>query len=281
MIEPAQKEDVFLEDVRRAGEEPDRLHIWWLGQSGFLAKWNRLHVLFDPYLSDSLTRKYAATDKPHIRMTGRVVAPEQLDFIDVVASSHTHTDHLDPETLQPLVRVNPEMTLVFPEANRGTVNERLAGLGSRLAGLDGEETITAAGLEISGIPAAHNEVERDGEGRCRFLGFVAKMGPWTLYHSGDTLLHPGLVPALGRFSIDVAFLPINGNQPERRVAGNLNGREAAELARQIGAGLVIPCHYEMFTFNTESPELFENTCREIGQPFRTLRAGERLSFGKP
>ena len=34
-------------------------------------------------------------------MTERVIAPERLDFIDVVTSSHNHTDHLDRDTLAP------------------------------------------------------------------------------------------------------------------------------------------------------------------------------------
>ena len=34
-----------------------------------------------------------------MRMTRRVVAPERLDFVDVVLATHGHTDHLDPETL--------------------------------------------------------------------------------------------------------------------------------------------------------------------------------------
>ena len=47
----------------------DRLHIWWLGQSGFLVQWQGQRALLDPYLSDSLTEKYAHTDKPHVRMS--------------------------------------------------------------------------------------------------------------------------------------------------------------------------------------------------------------------
>ena len=35
------------------------------------------HLLIDPYLSDSLARKYAATDKPHVRMTALAIAPEE------------------------------------------------------------------------------------------------------------------------------------------------------------------------------------------------------------
>jgi hypothetical protein len=65
--------------------------------------------------------------------------------------------------------------------------------------------------------------------------------------------------------------------PERRVDGNLWGREAAQLAKDIGARLVIPCHYEMFEFNTTTPAEFVETATSIGQPYRLLRAGERWS----
>src|SRR5437867_8311421 len=114
MIKPIQQDERLLEDIERVREEPERLHLWWLGQSGFLVQWQNHHLLLDPYLSDSLTNKYAATDKPHVRMTERVVAPEALNFIDVITSSHNHTDHLDTETLLPLLRANPKVELVIP-----------------------------------------------------------------------------------------------------------------------------------------------------------------------
>ena len=84
---------------------------------------------------------------------------------------------------------------------------------------------------------------------------------------------------LRKWALDVALLPINGRGPERRVAGNLDGREAATLAREIGAKLVIPCHYEMFEFNTESPDEFVGECRRLQQPSTVLRAGERWTCG--
>jgi L-ascorbate metabolism protein UlaG (beta-lactamase superfamily) len=83
---------------------------------------------------------------------------------------------------------------------------------------------------------------------------------------------------LRQWKIDVALLPINGRRPERRVAGNLWGREAANLANAIGASTVIPCHYDMFEFNTENPEEFEITCQALGQTHHTLQAGQRWSI---
>jgi len=60
--------------------------------------------------------------------------------------------------------------------------------------------------------------------------------------------------------------------------GKFTGDEAAQLGKQIHAGLVIPCHYEMFEFNTASPERFAKTAEQIGQKYYLLKCGERLDF---
>ena len=277
MIKPALEDDTFLADVAAAREDFEHFHLWWLGQSGFLLQWQSHHLLFDPYLSDSLTKKYAATDKPHVRRTERVVAPERLNFINVVTSSHNHTDHLDPETLGPLLGANPKMDLVIPEANREFVIERLKIVAELPRGLDAGQFTTVAGFKIHAVPAAHEQLERDENGRHKFLGYVVEFDDAFVYHSGDTVLYDGMIEGLRRWPIDVALLPINGRAPERRVAGNLWGREAAQLAKDIGARLVIPCHYEMFEFNTATPDEFVAECQRLGQPYRVLRAGERWS----
>jgi L-ascorbate metabolism protein UlaG (beta-lactamase superfamily) len=280
MIQPALQDDEFLASVFAAREHPNDLHLWWLGQSGFLVQWQGQHLLLDPYLSDSLTHKYAGTDKPHVRMTERVIAPERLDFIDVVTSSHNHTDHLDKETLVPLMRANPKLQLVVPEANRGFVCDRLGVAIEYPRGLRADETKRFGVFEITGVPAAHPDLEKDEWGHHKYLGYVVQCGDFKLYHSGDTILYDGIVPRVGCFEVDLALLPINGDVPERRVAGNLNGREAARLAHDIGARLVIPCHYEMFEFNTASPGEFVGVAEELKQPYRLLRAGEHARLTK-
>ena len=79
---------------------------------------------------------------------------------------------------------------------------------------------------------------------------------------------------LCRQPIDIALLPLNGDRPERKVAGTLDGCEAATLAKDIGAKMVIPCHYDMFEFNTASPEEFVKTAEALGQAHQVLRCGE-------
>ena len=277
MIKPLLQDEALLADIQTAASDESRFHCWWLGQSGFLIQWQGKHLLFDPYLSDSLTRKYATTDKPHVRMTERVIAPERLDFIHVVTSTHNHTDHLDAETLGPLMEVNPEIELIIPEANRAFVANRLGIDPQKPRGMNLGRRIPIAGFEIHGVPAAHEALETDAEGNHLYMGYVVRFGPWTVYHSGDTILFEGMEVLLKRWSIDLALLPINGRLPERRVSGNLWGREAAQLAKDVGARMVIPCHYEMFEFNTESPDEFVESCRRLEQGHQVLRAGERWS----
>lgn len=272
-----QKDEALLQDIARA-RSGSGTRLWWLGQSGFLVHTPHATILFDPYLSDSLTRKYAHTDKPHTRVTERVIAPEKLTGIDFITSSHNHTDHLDAETLLPLFEANPQAKLVVPRANRGFVLDRLGSVENRLVEIDAGESLEIGSVMFHGIPAAHNTVERDKEGRCKFLGFVARVGGLTFYHSGDTLMHDGLIPALRPFRPDVAFLPINGNKPERRVAGNLDAREAAELAKTIQARLAIPHHFDMFEFNTASPDLFVAECDRLGVSHRVLANGEGIDL---
>ena len=278
LIEPKLSDDELAADIEAA--DPGRgVVLWWLGQSGFLVKSATGRVLLDPYLSESLTRKYEHTDKPHVRMTRLAIAPGRLHAIDIVTSSHNHTDHLDGETLEALFAANPQAAFVIPEANRDFVADRLHGERGWPQGLSDGESIAIGDVTIHAVPAAHNDMDRDAEGRCKYMGYVVRVGAVTIYHSGDTLLYPGMVEQLRPFAVDVALLPINGNRPERRVAGNMFGDEAARLAHEIGARLVIPCHYDMFEFNTADPyEQFVPECERIGQKYRVLKLGERFTY---
>jgi L-ascorbate metabolism protein UlaG (beta-lactamase superfamily) len=278
LIRPVLQDDAFLRDVKSVADDGARLHMWWLGQSGYLVQSRGRYLLIDPYLSDSLTTKYAATEKPHVRMTERVVAPERLDFIDVVTSSHNHTDHLDGDTVRPLLRANPDLTVIVPAANRDFAADRFEVAPERLTEIDVGESIEVAGFTFHAVPAAHEALDTDTQGRHLYIGLVIEAGGVTTYHSGDTLRYDGMAERLRAWDIDIAILPINGRDPRRGVAGNLSGPQAVELGRDIGADVVVPCHYEMFEFNTAPPDEFASFACGAGQGQRVLKCGERLTL---
>jgi L-ascorbate metabolism protein UlaG (beta-lactamase superfamily) len=100
------------------------------------------------------------------------------------------------------------------------------------------------------------------------VGFALTVGDLRLWHAGDTeydaYLHRTYA---GRF--DVAFVPINGS------GANLDAREAALLALQLGVALAVPIHVGLWSddayryggqepWATPNPELFVRTCRQLG-----------------
>lgn len=301
MIEPMQSDAAFLADVARApGESPDRLHLWWLGQSGYLLRHRQTTILIDPYLSDSLTIKYMGTPKPHVRISGRVVNPGELGRAlatwPIITSSHAHTDHLDAETLRPFLDACGIASLVTAKANVQLSMERSAATSRqvppRFIALDDGDCYSSRALGISAIASAHDQIDRDEQRRCKYLGYVFDLrisdgqvtgdhvdrtpGPsaYRIYHSGDTVAYEGLAERVRELGpIDLAILPINGK------VGNMGGNDAARLAKEIGAKRVIPCHYDMFEFNTADPkDEFIPACERIRQPYRVLQLGERLSL---
>lgn len=275
---PAFRKGKDLQNEIRAAKahgRVDSFDVWWLGQSGFLIQWNGSCLLFDPYLSDSLTKKYASTSKPHVRMSELVIEPHMLNCIDIVTSSHNHTDHLDGDTLIPLLNANPEIAFIIPEANRHFVAERVQCDDAFPIGLNDGDVMEVKGFSFHGVPAAHNEIERDEKGRCRFMGYVVKFGRFAVYHSGDTLHFGGMEEILEPFRVDVAFLPINGDDSSRGVAGNLNIAEAVRLGKQIRAKRVIPHHYDMFRFNTADVRNFESEAKRHHQPCVVLKPGQK------
>jgi len=278
LIKARKKDQELLQEINHLAADEKHFHLWWLGQSGYLLQWKGKRVLIDPYLSDSLTKKYAATDKPHIRMSERVIDPVLLRDIMIVTSSHNHTDHLDADTLAPVLKNNPHIKFIIPEANRDFVAERVGCKKEFPVGLNDGQSAIIDEFSIHGIPAKHNEIERDEKGNCKFMGYVIEFGKYKIYHSGDTLRFEGMENLLRPFLVDVAILPVNGNEPARKVAGNLDCREAAELGKAIGAKCVIPCHYDMFTFNSADVNEFVKEAKKIDQAFKVLLGGEKFSI---
>jgi L-ascorbate metabolism protein UlaG (beta-lactamase superfamily) len=270
-----QKDTQLLADIHAA--QGSGLHLWWLGQSGYLLKHEGNYLLIDPYLSDSLTHKYADTDKPHVRITECCLSPEALDFVTLVASSHQHTDHFDEATLSPLAK-SGNLRIILPAAVEEQARDRLAPDLATWIGIDDETTVDIDGWRITGVAAAHNAIERDDQGRCRFLGFIIRRGDYTIYHSGDTRKHYRLQATLKKVRCDLMLLPINGHDAKRKVAGNMTSIEAANLARDCMAGLAVPHHYDMFEFNTADPAEFLKACVGLGQDCLVVGVGQGFTL---
>lgn len=280
MIEPVLQGRALLADIENAQPIEGQACIWWLGQSGYAIKTASALFYIDLYLSEHLTQKYANTENPHIRMTTAPLRGEQITNARWVFASHKHSDHLDPGTLPALFTASARAHLILPTA----LIDHAVKLGlprERLIPTRGDETLTLDGITVHSIPSAHPGLDYDETTGYPFLGFVFEVDGLKVYHSGDTILYDGLAERLQRLQPDLVFLPINGTDERRKmfnIAPNTNPAEAVELAQQIGKPLLIPHHYDMFTFNTVDVREFTKLAEAAGQPYRVLQAGERFTF---
>jgi L-ascorbate metabolism protein UlaG (beta-lactamase superfamily) len=260
------------------------LSAWWLGQAGFLLQGGNLRILVDPYLSDSLAAKYRGQRYPHLRMTPVPVRPEELRDLDLVLASHGHSDHLDPGTLPLLAAGNPRCRFIVPASCRELAVARGVPAAA-IASLDaGGRLDLGNGNQVEAVPAAHEQLDRDGNGHCLYLGFILALGGLRIYHSGDCIPYPGLREWLHAAEPDLAFLPVNGRDAVRAangIAGNFTLEEAIALVLSVPIGLGIGHHFGMFDFNTLDPRVAARHLEsrpELAGRFVLAEPGSRYAF---
>lgn len=233
---------------------PEGAAVWWLGQAGFVVEQGGLRIVIDPYLSDSLAEKYRGKPFPHLRMMPPPVQPGALRDVDWLLCTHSHTDHMDPGTIPALLAANPMAQVLAPRAERAKALERGVPA-DRLHLIDAGESLDLGGVTVTATPSAHEELKVTPDGHL-YLGYALTGGGVTLWHSGDTIPHDGLVPAVQPLAVDMALLPVNGRDAVRAVngvPGNLTLEEAVELTDAIGASHMLGHHFGLFDFNTLDP----------------------------
>ena len=254
VIEPgAPGRRALLADIAR--REPSRWTTSASGGSGraaFCVQCDGRHLLLDPYLSDSLTTKYAddrQAARAHDRARRRPGAARLRRRRDVEPQPHRSSRRRDARAaaarqsrrrrsscLRPTATSSPSGWAIDPARPGGPRHRRCS------RALDA--------FRIEAVPAAHEDTRSHSTSATSCAA-----APWTLYHSGDTVLYDGLADRLRPHAIDVALLPINGRAPSAGRRQPRRRRSCAASARAIGARSVIPCHYEMFAFNTADPAI--------------------------
>ena len=254
--------------------------LYWLGQAGFFIEGNGRRIAIDPYLSNTLAAKYAGSAYSHERMTPPPVDSHELGEVDFVLCTHHHTDHMDPGTLLPLARRLPNVRFVVPAASLALARERTGAADSQLIGLNaGDSLDLCQGVSVRATRAAHETIERDERGQCRYLGYVIDCGGTKIFHSGDCAPFDGFVDEISVLRPDVALMPVNGRSEELRLAGfagNFTLDESLALCGACGIPNLICHHYGMFAFNTVDPAAID-TAAGIA-PFAAVRARPQVAY---
>lgn len=252
--------------------------FWWLGQHTFIVKAMGYVIYIDPWFA------------PHEqRQTPPLLTPDEGESAHFVLVTHGHGDHLCLATLAGIRDASPQAIFICPHTEKTSLVERAQIPPERVRTIDANCKLRVPGrpgITVHAIKAKHEEFHEHPELGFPYLGYVVNVNGITFYHAGDTILYEGLLTSLREFDrIDVAFLPINGRDParyRRGCMGNFTYQEAVEVAGELGVGLAVPSHYDMFTDNQEDPTLFQDylTLRYPGIPCWFGRAGERVTFSR-
>jgi len=223
--------------------------LWWLGQMGLLMKMGNTLLCID----------YFASAFPG-RQTPPPIPAEEMENVDLFLGTHDHLDHIDHDAWKIWAKRCPEAKFVFPAFHRREVlADGIAG--DRCIRLNDGESCRIGDAVIHAIAASHEFLDRDPEtGLYPCLQYIVEGNGVRIYHAGDTLRYEGMLPKLQAFGpMDAMLLPINGRDGKRYrndCIGNMTFQEAVDLAGELGSGITIPGHWDMFAENPGDPEAF-------------------------
>ena len=238
--------------------------LWWLGQATFCLKIGESVVYFDPF--------YRGEGETPETMQEMPLRPGEMTGGTLICCSHDHLDHTDPLTLPGAAKASPKAPVLLPWLAWEVA--RKAGVPARrMRVMRGDDAYTAGGLHVTALPSAHMGVEHDPAKGHRYLGYVFQGNGVTIYHPGDTQPYAGWRERVDRFSLDIAMLPINGND-------NLFYPQAVYFCAIHRPRVAIPIHYGMFARNTEDPKRFTDLmARNVPeQRVKVLQVGERYIY---
>ena len=203
--------------------------LTWLGHAAFrLDTEAGTRVYVDPFLSGN---PKAAVDAAELEPTH-------------VFLTHGHADHIG-DTVDIAKRTGAQVVAIVELANEiggdGVENVADPNIGG---------TIEFDGGWVRLVPAWHTAVSPKGTPHTP-AGLVVNLGGKTVYHLGDTGLFSDLALPGRRDSLDVALMCIGGHY-------TMDRHDAVTAAELVGAGTVIPCHYDTFPPIETDAEAFKS-----------------------
>lgn len=256
--------------------------LFYLGQEGFLIKYHDMYCLIDPYLSDYVDQNCSTDTVKWVRRYDAPILAEQLDFVDYVFCTHSHSDHADPVTLRALAAHNTKAKFIAPKPILDVI--RSYGIdGGRMIGASAGQELHLGECRVTPVPAAHEELHTDENGDYMELGYKMIFGEISIFHSGDCCIYDGLAGHLE--NIDVLLVPVNGRSYYKLcndIIGNMDAEEAVLLAQEVHARLLVPMHFDLYDVNGINPAHFVDCLYKINpeQSFHIFSVGERYIYGK-
>src|ERR671930_1184196 len=204
------------------------MDIRFLGHACFELSEGDTRVLIDPFL----------TGNPKAAVEASELSPTHI-FL-----THGHSDHYG-DVVDIAKRTNAQCVAIVELAGElgeeGVENVADPNIGG---------TVEFEGGWVRLVPAWHTSTTPGGTVNTP-AGLVINLGGTTVYPLGDTALFSDLRLVGERDPIDVALMCIGGHY-------TMDRHDAVKAAELVGAGQVIPCHYDTFPLIETDAEAFKS-----------------------
>ena len=203
---------------------------------------------------------------------GNMVKTHMSDFdinswtnIDIILITHKHSDHCDAELVKEIQNQNPN-ALIYTNSE---VAQILKENGINTNVVKENDNLEFNDIKVEVTPAQHGYLYlmKGGKFPKENIGYIIDDGKHRVYHTSDTIMFEHNLKA------DIVLAPISGHNVV------LEPLCAIEFANNdIGADLLIPCHYEHEN-HPIGTSWFEEAAKKLNfTKYKILQNGESIEI---
>jgi len=237
----------LFDRIAQQGIPPGKLGLWPLGGGSVAVKSHTAMALIDPFFSDWSSEEWKRRFPP-------IILPNEIHACDLVLITHEHEDHCDPDTIRPLLEVNPNAVLVGPGPSIDRLRRNVALDGfttGQIIEVTSGQSFNVSDLSITAV-STYDPLSK------RPVGYLIRSSKASILFMGDSLFDEHLLTCLvSQYKPDLFVVALGSNPPDKQYYYSVS--DVIEAARITYPSYVLPIHWDLWTKTYINPKIHIKT----------------------